>query len=352
MSLLRTPALLAGLNWRRVLFTLICALAVALVLKTFFKPPLWELFGRTSAVALAALLAFTIAGNWRQTIVPIWVMQLLAMSVVIPLVTFTIYLLKLGGDIEELLSLWPALTGMAWIAGSGLFFSLLFALGALYRERDAQARAMGLQWALERSTLQRQALDAQLHALQAQIEPHFLFNTLANVQALVESNSPKAAPVLASLIAYLKAAMQHARRNQCTLAEEFELVRAYLDVMQLRMPDRLRCATELPVELRDVAFIPMAVLTLVENAVRHGIDPSEDGGAIRVSAAREGGHMRVSVADTGRGLLSDAVPGTGLDNVRERLKTRFGDTARLELAGNTPRGVVASLVFETSSATA
>jgi signal transduction histidine kinase len=350
MSFVRRPTLLAGLNWRRVVLTLISALAVALVLKTFFTPPLWELFGRTSAVALAALLAFTVAGNWRQAIVPTWVMQLLAMSVVIPLTTFTIYLLKLGGDVEELLSLWPAVTGMAWIAGSGLFFSLLFALGALYRERDAQARAMSLQWELERSTLRRQALDAQLRALQAQIEPHFLFNTLANVQALVESGSPRATAVLTSLVAYLKAAMHHARRDHCSLAEEFDLVRAYLDVMQLRMPDRLRFAVDLPADLQAVPFTPLAVLTLVENAVRHGIDPSEDGGEIRVAARREGSQVRVSVADTGRGLAANAVPGTGLDNVRERLKARYGDSARLELAGNAPGGVVASLVFEPPAA--
>jgi Histidine kinase len=350
MSAFRVPALLTGLNWQRLLFTLVCAFVVALALKTFFAPPVWELFARTSAVALAALLAFTAAGNWRQTIVPTWVMQLLAMSVVIPLVTFTIYVLKLGGDVQELLSAWPALTGMAWITGSGLFFSLLFALGALYRERDAQARAMGLQWELERSTLQRQALDARLRVLQAQIEPHFLFNTLANVQALVESNSPRANTVLSALIVYLKSAMQHARREQCSLGEEFDLVRAYLDVMQLRMPDRLRFALGLPDDLRAVPFIPLMVLTLVENAVRHGVDPSEDGGEIRVSAAREGAAIRLTVADTGRGLTPDVTPGTGLENVRERLKTRYGNTARLELAGNTPRGVMASLVFEPPAA--
>jgi signal transduction histidine kinase len=350
MSSSRLASWLAGLSWRRLLFTLVCALAVALALKTFFKPPLWEMFARTSTVALAALLAFTLAGNWRQSIVPTWVMQLLAMSVVIPLVTFTIYLLKLGGDVQELLSFWPAMTGMAWIAGSGLFFSLLFALGALYRERDAQARAMALQWELERSTLQRQALDAQLQALQAQIEPHFLFNTLANVQALVESGSPRANTVLTSLIAYLKAAMQHARREQCTLAEELDLVRAYLEVMQLRMPDRLRFVVSLPEDLRGLPFTPLMVLTLVENAVRHGVDPSEDGGQIHVSAARDGAQIRLTVTDTGSGLAPDAAAGNGLNNVRERLKTRYGSSARLELASHSPRGVVASLVFEPPTA--
>jgi signal transduction histidine kinase len=346
MNASRLPALLTGLTLGRVLFVTAAAVLVALFLDSFFTPPLLEVIGRTTTVALLALLAFTVAGNWRQKLLPTWVMQLLAIGVAIPLTTLAIYLTKRGGDLQALLSIWPALTGMAWIAGSGLFWGLLFALVALYRERDAQARARELQWELDRSTLQRQALDAQLRVLQAQIEPHFLFNTLANVQALVEAGSPCAARVLANLVTYLKAAMQHARRDRCTLAEECDLVHAYLEVMQLRMPDRLRLEINLPADLREVVFIPLALLTLVENAVRHGIDPSEDGGAIHVSAQREGAHVRVSVADTGRGLLPNAVPGTGLDNVRQRLKTRFGDEARLELTSNMPRGVVAALLFE------
>jgi Histidine kinase len=343
---LRLPALLQGLTLYKILFAVANAVWVAMVLKTFFAPPLLEMIGRTTIIALLALLAFVMAGNWRQPVVPRWIAQLIAVGLVIPLGTLGIYLVKLDGEWDRLVANWPAITGMAWIAGSGLFLSLLVALVALYNERDAQARAMGLQWELERSGLQRQALDAQLHALTAQIEPHFLFNTLANVQALVETGSPRAAPVLGSLIAYLKAAMQHARREQCTLAEEFDLVRDYLRVMQLRMPDRLHFELSLPESLRGVTVPPLVLLTLVENAVRHGIDPGEDGGEIRVSAQPEGPLVRVNVVDTGVGLAAQALPGQGLANVRERLKARFGTEARLELGGHAPRGVLASLVFQ------
>jgi signal transduction histidine kinase len=338
--------LFAGLTLRRILIAVVLAVSVALFLDTFFTPTLLEMIGRTVTVALLALLAFTVAGNWRQSIMPTWVLQLLAMGLAIPLATLAIYLVKTGGDVDRLLSQWGFMSGMAWIAGSGLFVALLVALGALFRERDAQAHAMTLQWELERSTLQRQALDAQLRSLQAQIEPHFLFNTLANVQALVETGSPRATQVLTSLIAYLKTAMQHARRESCTLAEEFELAHAYLDVMQLRMPDRLRFHLDLPDDLRATAFAPLAVLTLVENAVRHGVDPSEDGGSIALSARRDGGQIRISVVNTGRGLDREAVPGTGLANVRERLKARFGSTARLELSEQPGQGVTAALVFD------
>ena len=131
------------------------------------------------------------------------------------------------------------MTGYTIIAGSALAIGPLLALGALYRERDAQARSAALHFELERSTLEKQALDARLKLLHAQVEPHFLFNTLANVQALVESGSPQAGPVLRSLIAYLRAAMPRLQAVSTTLGAEAALVRAYLELMQMRMPDRL-----------------------------------------------------------------------------------------------------------------
>src|SRR6185369_16293788 len=194
-------------------------------------------------------------------------------------------------------------------------------LGSAVRERDAQARNQSLQFALERSTLERQALDARLRLLHAQIEPHFLFNTLANVQELVESGSPQAALVLKSLIAYLRAAMPQLNDDAATLGNEAGLVRAYLELMLMRMPDRLRFEVNIPDELKGMRFPSMALLTLVENAVRHGIDPSEQGGTIEVGARRErSGDIVIWVADSGAGMSEKAAAGTGLTNLRERLK--------------------------------
>jgi len=220
----------------------------------------------------------------------------------------------------------------------------LLGLGALYRERDAQARNQALTFELERSQLERQALDARLRLLHAQIEPHFLFNTLANIQALVESGSPQASAVLRSLIAYLRAAMPRLGDEGATLGNEVALVRAYLELMLMRMPDRLAFEIDVPAELQGERFPAMALLTLVENAIRHGIDPAEQGGRIVVQAHREAdGAFVASVADTGAGLCISGSQGTGLANLRERLVMFFGEGARLELAENTPRGVVATL---------
>jgi LytS/YehU family sensor histidine kinase len=236
------------------------------------------------------------------------------------------------------------LSGFLLISGTALAVGPLLALGALYRERDAQARAQALNFALERSQLERQALDARLRLLHAQIEPHFLFNTLANIQALVEAGSPQAPKVLNSLIAYLRAAMPRLGDPNATLGNEVALVRAYLELMLMRMPDRLAFEIDVPAELAGVRFPPMALLTLVENAIRHGIDPAEQGGRIVVRARREpDGALQVSVADSGVGLSETRTPGTGLANLRERLAMFFGEGAALELASADPHGVVATL---------
>ena len=216
------------------------------------------------------------------------------------------------------------------------------------------ARNQALAFELERSELERQALDARLRLLQAQVEPHFLFNTLANVRELVDSGSPQASAVLASLIAYLRAAVPRLHEGAGSVAQEFDLVRAYLEVMHMRMPDRLQFALELDPAAAPLFCPPMSVLTLVENAVRHGIDPSEQGGRIDVRAYSAEGRCRIDVVDTGLGLGTGAGAGglgTGLANLRERLQLAFGGAARLDLAANAPRGVRATLDLPARSTT-
>ena len=230
---------------------------------------------------------------------------------------------------------------MAWCWG------LLVAIGAGVRERLAEARSRELRFALERSHLEKQAVDARLALLQAQIEPHFLFNTLANVQALVETGSPRAAEVLKSLIDYLRAAMPRLHDGPGTLDQELALVRAYLQLMQMRMPDRLRFDVEADATLLARPFPAMALLTLVENAVRHGIDPLEQGGLIQVRAERGSGQWRLSVCDDGAGIDPHKRPGgTGLANLRERLQGFFGAGASLQLEERVPRGLCARIVVE------
>jgi signal transduction histidine kinase len=344
-------AWLRGLRPRTLGWVIALAVAGAALLNPIFKPSFLELSGRTVFVALTCLLAFSAAGHWqprwlpRQ--VPRWLLQSLALVLAAPLATLVVYLVASRGDFREFLSNEARLFGFLWITVPAILVGLVLALGSLLREREAQARTLQLQLDLHQAELARQAVDARLALLTAQIEPHFLFNTLANVQALVETGSPRAAEVLHSLIAYLRAALPrlHEDGGLPTLANELTLVRAYLALMHLRMPDRLRFSVQAEPGTETARFPAMALLTLVENAVRHGIDPAEDGGSITVSVQRSGtdGGLRLCVADTGVGMAPTAAPGTGLANLRERLASVYGPAARLSLAEVAPHGVSAEI---------
>jgi LytS/YehU family sensor histidine kinase len=227
-----------------------------------------------------------------------------------------------------------------------VLFGLWIALGAMVRQRDALARDQAMAFELERSELARQALDARMRLLQAQVQPHFLFNTLANVQALVDAGSPQASRVLGSLIAYLRAAVPHLDERETTLGQELDLVRAYLELMHMRMPDRLQFSLQTEAAVLNLRCPPMTLLTLVENAVRHGIDPAEEGGRVDVSAQVRGDRCLVRVSDSGVGLQRAGEGlGTGLSTLRERLRLVFGIDAQLRLSANEPRGVCAELDF-------
>src|SRR5205085_2400770 len=217
-------------------------------------------------------------------------------------------------------------------------FAPWVALAALVRQKEALARHQALAFDLERSEFERQALDARLRLLQAQVEPHFLFNTLANVRELVDSGSPQASAVLSSLIAYLRAAVPRLHEPATTLGQELELVRAYLELMHMRIPDRLQFTIAADPAAATLSCPPMTLLTLVENAVRHGIDPGEEGGRIDVHVRRRDGRCVVRVSDTGAGLPpSGTASGTGLSTLRHRLELSFGGDAQLRLGAQSPR---------------
>ena len=341
---------LTGLSRRRIVIAVGLGAVGALLLSPIFITPLPELMARTVLLSVLLMLAYTLAGNWRQRWMAPWAAQVLAVVLTAPAATFAVYVASSGGDIQAFVSNPWRVSGFLWISGSAAAVGVIFAFSAIVRERDARGQAQALQFELERATLERQATDAQLRLLRAQVEPHFLFNTLANVQALVETGSPRAAPVLRSLIAYLRAAMPRLRDDDTTLGNELALVRAYLELMHLRMPDRLHYAIDVPEDLHALRFPAMGLLTLVENAVRHGIDPSEAGGRIDIGARRDADALRLWVADTGVGFDADAAAGTGLANLRQRLAGGFGDGVALALRDSAPerttgRGLHAEIVL-------
>jgi CheY-like chemotaxis protein len=267
--------------------------------------------------------------------------QLLGIVIVIPFAAAFAYWITTGGH-PELGTNKLRQTGYAQLCMTALLFAPWIAVGAVIRQREAFARDQAMAFELEKSELERKGLDTRLRLLQAQVEPHFLFNTLANIQALVDAGSPQASSVLKSLIAYLRAAVPRMHEPGTTLGQELDLVRAYLELMQMRIPDRLQFALHIEPAANVLQCPPMTLLTLVENAVRHGIDPREEGGRIDVDVWLRDGRCHVRVTDTGVGLQVEKNRGlgTGLSTLRERMQLAFGGDAQLRLTEVQPHGVL------------
>ncbi|MFN3304088.1 MAG: sensor histidine kinase [Roseateles sp.] len=209
-----------------------------------------------------------------------------------------------------------------WGQFLGITLVVSFLIGLRYRAR----------WKQE--ALQARINEAQLKLLQGQIEPHFLFNTLANVQSLIDFDPERAKRMLERFTDYLRAGLGQLRGESTTLAQEFVLLEAYLALMQLRMGERLRVRLALPAELATVELPPLLVQPLVENAVHHGLEPQIAGGEVAVTARRDAHHLIIDVEDDGQGLDGPRRrPGNGvaLANIRARLAARWGPAATLEL---------------------
>ena len=232
-----------------------------------------------------------------------------------------------------------------------ILFALLFLLPGMlndWRLQQKQQRQLAL--AEQRravAELSKQVTLAELKSLQAQIEPHFLYNTLAGVQYLVRHNAALADVMLEHLITYLRRAVPSMRAQTATVQAECELVQAYLEVMKLRMAQRLQIHVDCSPEAAALSMPPMMLATLVENAIKHGIEPLPQGGRIDVTACMEAGQLCVRVCDTGTGLSPNGAPkqggGTGLANISDRLRTLYGDAASLSVQAGAQGGVVASI---------
>ena len=197
--------------------------------------------------------------------------------------------------------------------------------------------------ALRNAALEKQRSESRLRLLQAQIEPHFLFNTLSNIRRLCQNDAAGGRAMLGQLSRYLRAALPKIRENETTLGDEIELVSAYLGVQAIRMGERLQVVIRVPPALLAANVPPMMLATLVENAIKHGIAPLTEGGSIVVTASRRGDALLLSVADTGKGFDASSGSGVGLANIRARLAALYGAAATLKLEANSPRGVIASL---------
>jgi LytS/YehU family sensor histidine kinase len=298
-------------------------------------------------LGLIGVLVFGLFEQWPKRLprwLARWMLQVVGVGVAMPLSTFSIYVLSTRAGAPSFWLNKDRMDGFMMLTFLGILLAPWTALAALLRQKEAFARHQALAFDLERSELERQALHGRLRLLQAQVAPHFLFNTLANVQALVDAGSPQASAVLRSLTAYLRAAVPQLHEPATTLGRELQLVEAYLELMHMRMPDRLQFELHVDESALALRCPPTTLLTLVENAVRHGIDPSEEGGRIDIYVQRDRDRCVMRVIDTGVGLgLTSHGLGTGLSTLRERLQLMFGGHAELRVTAREPRGVCAEL---------
>jgi sensor histidine kinase YesM len=239
-------------------------------------------------------------------------------------------------------------TGMQnWIGSREQFFtsfviSLVISLvmGLLWKRRREELTAqIALAEEQERAeAAQRAASEANLRALQAQIEPHFLFNTLANVTSLIHSKPDDAKRMLEDFIAYLRATLATTREQQTTLGSEFAMMQKFLSILEIRMGHRLQIRLDLPADLGHAVLPPMLLQPLIENAIKHGLEPKMEGGLLELKAERMGESLRIAVTDTGLGFSSTPSNGIGLKNVRERIAKLYDGNGSVSIEENQPCG--------------
>ena len=316
--------------------------------------------GLAQAIVMANLLGLVMAGvttaawfNYR------WLVDQKSKVLVRAIVGVTtgvtcigLYALVTGRSVDEILAGIPR-GAFAYGFGVGLLIVMvpMIIVGILRNLQYATLTAQ-LQNEAERERLARELSDSQLLLLRAQIEPHFLFNTLGAVQQLAEEGAPRAAQLTADLIVFLRASLAEMRSEQVTLEQEFAVVKAYLEVMKVKLGERLDFTFDLPGELAQMTMPSMLVLTLAENAIKHGIEPSLRGGTVAVSAHLQGGLACIRVEDSGAGVVRTRTQpgdGMGLDNVRRRLQLAYGAAASVALS-DSEQGTVAEIIVPEGAA--
>ena len=214
-------------------------------------------------------------------------------------------------------------------------------------KKRADAEAQVANAAAEREAMQRQLSETKMQMMQAQVEPHFLFNTLASVEHLIQVDPPRASAMQRSLIQYLRAVLPQMRDNAVLtgLGREVDMVSAYLALLKMRMEERLTVDLQIPAGLRSAAFPPMMLQSMVENAIKHGLECKPEGGTLRIVAEVVDSKLRVTVADdgVGFGVVPSDGTGLGLQTIRDRLKLLHGNNAHLHIGANSPSGVIATI---------
>ena len=348
------PGLLAALaggfhwSWLTVLLLLAINTGVAALLSIEDARPFWHPFVSAQALGLSIAYAVNTARPWdhdqpiRRLVAAVLVGTLVGLVLLVAIKGYVI-----GDESYRIAQVQMRKGQFIGTAFSAFILGSCVGLVFLFRFREAHAAAVLHQAEAARLMMSKHALEAELKLMQAQVEPHFLFNTLASVQYLTETDPREAGKLLSHLIDYLRAALPQLRASSTTLGKEVGLAAAYLNILKMRMGARLEFTINVPPDLARHPFPPNLLISLVENAIKHGVEPAADGGSIRVAARHEGSHIIVDVIDAGRvgAAALPAAPGTGfgLANVRERLAALYGAQGSFTLVELAPSGSRATL---------
>ena len=355
----------AGLTWQGLALVYIVCVLNAVRRSGLFRfafaetlPNSVMMFGLALIALLPPMLAIVATYNLAPK-APRWRYPALALAILVVSAASTALMafVESGGDIRFFLNsnesaLWQAhplfwYTVAVW--PRYVVLSLVIAVVFVFFRTREESEVATHRAELDRELFAQQMDEARLQMLQAQIEPHFLFNTLANVRRLYQSEPAAGATMLENLMRYLAVALPQMRANDTTIGREAILIESFLTIQRIRMGRRLTFEIDIPETLRDVRIPPLMLLTLVENAIKHGLNPLPEGGEVRISANAEAGEVRIRVSDTGQGFTKTSGGGTGLANTRARLAAVYGPAARFALTMNKPRGVTAMICVPRSA---
>ncbi len=224
-----------------------------------------------------------------------------------------------------------------------LFFGSIILYFFLSRERQFQSNQTIREAQIKNLDHKKQIAETQLQLLQAQIEPHFLFNSLSNVISLIDEDAPRAKQMLESLTLYLRSSLSRSQEKNGRLQDELDLIENYLKILQIRMGERLQYRIRVDKKLLSQPFPIMLLQPVVENAIRHGLEPLAEGGCVELDIKQRDNMLHIQVRDNGVGLKQGDLKGFGLMNVRQRLQSLYGEAGRLYLEDNRPRGVIVTI---------
>ena len=331
--------------WQQFVIILIFNSLIAVLVKVIIPDsPFYNQMLISQSIGLSIFLTFIVTASFFELKTWRIILPLIIGAIIGIIIVIIIQSLMLGLSFDySIVSLKNNYFDLLSLLFSGLFFGSIILVFFLSRERIFREKTKLQAEKINNLDNKKTIAETNLRLLQAQIEPHFLFNTLSNVISLIEKNPQTSKKLLESLTDFLRATLKRSTDTHQSLHDEINLIRDYLDIFKIRIGERLEYNINLDDEVMDCVFPPLLLQPLVENAIIHGIEPLAEGGVIDISVTKDKHKIIISVSDTGKGFTTNKINGFGLTNIRERIQSIYGDEGRLDIEENKSAGVTATI---------